>query len=200
MKLYFSPASPYVRKVRAAAIECGLIDRIELVPTDVNAADNDFGKVNPVNRVPAMQLDDGMVLFDSPVICEYLDSLSKGPKMFPPTGPERWQALRLQALGDGLLDAAVPRRQESLRPEAQQSPARVATYKKMMRQTLDALEAGIGDLKGVTIGTLTVACALGYLDFRFPGDEWRKGRPRLAAWYDTFVKRPSLAQTVPYAP
>ena len=197
MKLYFSPASPYVRKVRAVAIECGLIDRIELVPTDVYASGNNYEKVNPVHRVPALQLDDGMSLFDSPVICEYLDSLHQGHKLFPPVGKARWQALRLQAMGDGILDAAVPRRQESLRPEAQQSAARIATYQKMMRQTLDALEAEADQLSGATIGTLAVACALGYLDFRFASDEWRKGRPKLAAWYESFAKRPSLAQTVP---
>ncbi|HYM32077.1 MAG TPA: glutathione S-transferase N-terminal domain-containing protein [Candidatus Cybelea sp.] len=196
MKLYYSPASPYVRKVYAAAIELGIKLELDTV-ADLYAADSQYGKVNPVHRVPSLRLDDGSMLFDSPVICDYLDSLGKGAKLIPPSGPQRWKVLRLQAMADGILDAAVPRRQETLRPPAQQSPERLSQYQRSIRQTLDALEKSAGELEGVTIGTLAVGCALGYLDFRFPGDEWRKGRAKLAAWYESFAKRPSMTQTVP---
>jgi glutathione S-transferase len=195
MKLYYSPTSPYVRKVSAAAIELGI--KFEHETVDLYGAKSEYGKINPVHRLPSLRLDDGSMLFDSPVICEYLDSLGKGAKLFPPAGPARWKVLRLQAMGDGILDAAVPRRGETQRPAVQQSPERLSQYERSIRQTLDALERASGELEGINIGTLAVACALGYIDFRFPGDEWRKGRPKLAAWFEAISKRPSIAGTVP---
>ncbi len=194
MKVYGSPASPYVRKVRAVAVELGV--PLELVLVDAQTAQSDFGRINPVHRIPALELEDGEVLFDSPVICEYLDATYDG-RLFPPTGPERWRVLKLQALGDGIMDAAVPRRGETMRPEQQQSPARIAAYERSIRQVLDVLELGTAGLTGVNIGTIAIACALGYLDFRFPGDEWRKGRPALAAWESEFSRRPSMEKTKP---
>ncbi len=197
MKLYHAPASPYARKVRAVAKECGIT--LDLVPTDPRG-DAAYGNINPLQRVPALVLDDGDVLFDSPVIAEYLDATDHpGPKLFPPSGPARMRALKFQAMADGICDAAVPRRQETLRPAALQSEAQIALYKRSMRQTLDVLESMAGMLEGVTIGTIAVACALGYLDFRFSDDAWRDGRPRLAAWFETFAKRPSLSETAPTA-
>lgn len=195
MKVHASPASPYVRKVRALAVELGV--PLEMVIADAAAADSSFGRINPIHRVPALELDNGEVLFDSPLICEYLDA-NHGGGFFPPPGPERWRVLKLQALGDGIMDAAVPRRGEVLRPEQQQSPGRLAAYERSIRQVLDALEQDVKGLDGVNIGTIAVACALGYLDFRFPDDAWRKGRPALEAWYGTFAQRPSMVQTAPY--
>lgn len=197
MKLYHSPASPYARKVRAVAKECGITP--ELVPTDPRG-DAVYGKINPLQRIPALVLDDGEVLFDSPVIAEYLDATDHaGPKLFPAGGPARFRALKLQAMADGICDAAVPCRHETLRPKALQSEAQIALYKRSMRQALDALENMSVALEGVTIGTIAVACALGYLDFRFPDEAWREGRPKLAAWFETFAKRPSLSETAPTA-
>jgi glutathione S-transferase len=195
MKIHSSPASPYVRKVRALAAELGV--PLEVVIADAQAAESDYGKINPIHRVPALELDDGDVLFDSPVICEYLDAVHGGG-FFPPSGPERWRVLKLQALGDGIMDAAVPRRGEVLRPTQQQSPARLAAYERSIRQVLDTLEKDVAGLDSLNIGTLSVACALGYLDFRFPGDDWRKGRPALDAWYANFSRRPSMTATAPY--
>ena len=194
MKIHASPASPYVRKVRALAIELGV--PLEMVIVDAAAPDSDYGKINPIHRVPALELDDGEVLVDSPVICEYLDTVHGGG-FFPPNGPERWRVLKLQALGDGIMDAAVPRRGEVLRPAQQQSPGRLAAYERSIRQVLDALEQDVAGLHGVNIGSLAVACALGYLDFRFPEDAWHERRPALKAWYDAFSERPSMAGTVP---
>jgi glutathione S-transferase len=195
MKIHSSPASPYVRKVRALAAELGV--PLEVAIADAQAAESDYGKINPIHRVPALELDDGDVLFDSPVICEYLDAVHGGG-FFPPSGPERWRVLKLQALGDGIMDAAVPRRGEVLRPTQQQSPARLAAYERSIRQVLDTLENDVAGLDSLNIGTLSVACALGYLDFRFPGDDWRKGRPALDAWYANFSRRPSMTATAPY--
>ncbi|MEN3976957.1 glutathione S-transferase N-terminal domain-containing protein [Emcibacter sp. SYSU 3D8] len=195
MKIHASPASPYVRKVRALAVELGV--PLEIVMADAGAANSTYGQINPIHRVPTLELDNGDMLFDSPVICEYLDA-AHGGGFFPPAGAERWRVLKLQALGDGIMDAAVPRRGEVLRPEQQQSPARIAAYERSIRQVLDALENDVAGLDGVNIGTIAVACALGYLDFRFPDDAWHTTRPALKAWYDAFAQRLSMVQTEPY--
>lgn len=198
MKLRGSPSSPFVRKVAAAAIECGLDGRIENVPVDVWAADTDQGEINPLGKVPALITDDGEVLFDSPVVCEYLDSLHDGDKLFPAAGPARWQTLKQQALADGILDAAVSRLLEGRRPEAQRSADWMERQRRVVERALDSFETDAAALDGPpTIGRLTAAVALGYLDFRFAGDDWRAARPKLAAWYKDFAERPSMQATVP---
>lgn len=198
MKLYYSSTSPYVRKVSAVAVELGI--RLEIEPVEVHAIPSDYGRVNPVNRVPAVRLDDGTTMFDSRVICEYLDC-TRGSPLLPVTGPERWRVLKLQVFGDGILDAGVPRLGELRRPPEQRNPQRLAEYERSMHQTLDALEdeAASGGLEGVNLGTLTIGCALGYLDFRYPDEPWRTGRPALAAWYGAFARRPAMTETVPKA-
>src|SRR3990167_1033017 len=109
MKLRYSPTSPYVRKVSVTLIETGLDKNIERVATSVWDPKTDIGKDNPLGKIPTLITDDGAVLYDSPVICEYLDGLHKGPKLFPASGEARWRALRLQALGDGMTDAGILR-------------------------------------------------------------------------------------------
>ncbi|MEQ9639465.1 MAG: glutathione S-transferase N-terminal domain-containing protein [Alphaproteobacteria bacterium] len=198
MKLYFSPTSPYVRKVRVMAEELGIdLDR-EPITTLQSLDDSSFGKVNPIHRLPALQLDDGNVLPDSKLICEYLNVLG-GHKMVPAEGAARWHTLKLQTLADGILDAAVPRRAETARPPEQQSPTRLAQYVRSITQTLDALEAEAPAFVGVNLGTIAVACALGYLDFRFADEDWRATRPKLAAWYAEFAERPSMQASAPPA-
>ena len=199
MKLRFSPTSPYVRKVTVAAIELGLDGRIERIPTDTRDPKSDLAQVNPLGKVPALVTDDGEVLYDSPVICEYLDSLNDGPRLFPADGPARWQALRQQVLGDGILDAAILRMVETRRrPDALRWPGWTELQAGKIRRALDSLERQAGQLDGpLTIGQITVGCALGYLDFRFAEDAWRAGRPGLAAWYEGFAARPSMRDTVP---
>lgn len=201
MKLHYNPASPYVRKVRVVAAETGLAGRIELVadkvtPVTINQGLNDD---NPIGKIPALVLDDGTALFDSRVICEYLDSLHDGPRLFPPEGPARWKALRLQALADGMLDAAVVNRYETfLRPEGLRWPAWIDGQKSKFRRGLDVLEKEAGSLGDEPdIGTLSVACALGYLDFRYADENWRASRPKLAAWFEKFGARDSLRETKP---
>ena len=200
MKLRYSPTSPFVRKVMVAAIETGLIERIEKIPTAVTPIkpNDDVARDNPLVKVPALTTDDGLILYDSPVICEYLDSLNGGAKLFPPSGTQRWMALRQQALGDGMLEAAILNRYEQLRPKEYQWPEWTDGQMRKVRGALDALEHE--NLNGpFDIGTLTIACALGYLDFRFPTEAWRTTRPKLAAWYAEISLRPSMTATVPTA-
>jgi len=196
MKLRYSPTSPYVRKVLATAIELGLETRIERISTDDLVTDN------PLSKVPALTMDDGEVLYDSPVICEYLDSLHQGARLFPPAGTARWRALRQQALCDGVLDAAILRMLESKRrPEALRWPDEIAKQGGKVARALDRLEAEAADLEGpLTIGQIAVGCTLGYLDFRFGDEDWRPTHPKLAAWHAEFAKRPSMLETVPKDP
>ncbi len=196
MKLRYSTTSPFVRKVHVLAIETGQIDKIELIKTNTGDPNSDHGKDNPLNKVPALVLDDGSKLYDSRVICEYLDSLSGG-KFFPPAGPARWTALRRQALGDGMADAAVLRMMEGKRPEQQRSADFSQKQKLKVTQGLAALEA---DHLGpqLDIGTLTVAIVLDYLDFRFKAEDWRKDHPKLTAWHKSFSERASLKKTLPH--
>lgn len=198
MKLKSSPTSPYVRKVLVTAIETGLRERIETTDVDTSKAEETRSAENPLGKIPALTTDDGAVLFDSPVICEYLASLAETGAVFPPRGEARWTALRRQALADGILDASLFRRYEGMRPEGLRSDEWSARQKGKVERALDALEAEADTLgDGITIGHIALGCALGYLDFRFAGDDWRRGRPRLDAWYGTFSKRPSMTGTAP---
>jgi len=199
MKLRYSPTSPYVRKVSVTAIELGLAERIERVPTDTQDRNSGIAEHNPLGKVPALILDDGGLLYDSPVICEYLDSLHDGPRLFPAEGPERWTALRRQALGDGILDAAILRMIETRRrPEDLRWQRWIAHQTAKITRALDQFEADAADLEGPpTIGQITAGCALGYLNFRFPELDWRTGRTKLAAWYENFAQRPSMRETAP---
>jgi glutathione S-transferase len=203
MKLRYAPTSPYVRKVTVLALEAGLDGKIERIPT-ASAPDKpnpELGRENPLNKVPCLLTDDGLVLYDSPVICEYLDAQHSGRKLFP-AGNARWTALRQMALADGILDAALLRRYEGLRPENERSTGWDKAQKLKIEQSLDSLEGEVNpDPAGdqISIGHVSVGCALGYLDFRFAHEDWRKGRPNLAKWYEGMAKRPSMAMTVPPA-
>ena len=156
---------------------------------------------NPLGKIPALVLGDGTALFDSPVICEYLDTLHDGPRLFPADGPERWTALRRQALADGLLDAAILCRYETfLRPEERQWADWIEGQQSKFRRALDALEGEAEDFGDtVDIGTISAGCAADYLDFRSLDDGWRESRPRLAAWLEGFAARPSMQATHPSA-
>ena len=201
MKLHYSPTSPYVRKVMACAIETGLLDRIERSQTSASPieANATLNSDNPLGKVPCLVTDDGMSLFDSPVVCEYLDTQHSGRKLFPAQGPERWTALRRQALGDGILDAALLARYETaMRPQNLLWNEWNQGQKAKITRGLDALEreaARFGDT--VDVGTITIGCALGYLDFRFAADQWRSGRNALAGWFERFAQRPSMRDTQP---
>jgi glutathione S-transferase len=201
VKLSYSAASPFVRKVMVVAFETGLAPRIERVATTVapNQVNAEYQRAQPLAKVPALTLDDGTVLYDSRVICEYLDSLNQGPKLFPAAGAARWTALRRQALGDGICDAAVLNRYETfLRPEEKRWDQWSDGQMRKVRGSLDALEGeapSFGD--SIDIGTIAIGCALGYLDFRYASEHWRSGRPKLAAWYEKLAARASMQETQP---
>lgn len=203
MKLYYSPTSPYVRKVTVMALETGLDARIERLAAATTPVEQnpDVATANPLAKVPALVIDSGEILFDSRVICEYLDSQHQGAKFFPASGPARWTVLRQQALGDGLLDAALLVRYEGfLRPEDKRWTAWSDGQMKKVRGALaeiDKLAPSFGER--VDIGTVTIACALGYLDFRFADMNWRGLCPQAAAWAARFFERPSFTATVPAA-
>ena len=197
MQLVFSPTSPFVRKVRVCAIEHGLEAKLVLAPVG-DLAPGTIRNLNPLAKVPALILDDGGVLYDSPVICEYIDALGGGGQ-FPKAGPERWTALRRQALGDGLCDAALRQVMENRRPEGDRHLDENEHQAKAVTAALDVMEAAASDLatETLTIGEIAIACALGYLDLRFAHRDWRAGRPTLAAWYQIIAQRPSLQATRP---
>lgn len=198
MKLYYSPTSPYVRKVNVFAIEASLDEEIEKIITNPWIEDASLLTDNPLSKVPTLIMSNGTVLYDSPVICEYLDSLNPGAKLIPPAGMERWQALRLQALGDGILDAAVMRFLEKKRPDSQQSHDWDSLQRNTIERALTYLEDKVGEWNAdVTIGQITIACALGYLDFRFAEDPWRQAQPGLANWFTDFSERDSMQATLP---
>ncbi len=198
MKLRYSPTSPFVRKVMVFAHETGLADRIEIDPVISRGPGTGPTDDNPLGKIPALITDGGEALYDSRVICEYLDGLHDGLKLFPQAGGERFQALRLQALADGIMDAVVLRIYENLRPESLRSTDWDTIQKAKLESGLDALEEQVDSFgEPLTIGLLAVGCVLGYLDFRFDDDSWRTARPALADWYEAVADRPSMIATVP---
>jgi glutathione S-transferase len=204
MKLFATDTSPYVRKVLVAARELGLVDRIEKTvlrpsPLETNPT---LSAHNPLNKIPALVLDDGTTLFDSPVICEYLETLPRAagvPGLVPASGPARFQVLKRQALCDGLLDAAVLVYYETVtRPVERQWEPWLDGQKQKARQALDVLETEASTFgTGVDLGLVCAGVALGWLEFRKPLGDVRAGRPKLFAWYETFRQRPSMVATVP---
>jgi glutathione S-transferase len=198
MKLHWSPKSPYVRKVMICAHELGLLPRLELVrsvaamlkPNPAIMADN------PLSKIPTLVREDGSVLFDSVVICEYLDAQA-GAVLFPPQGEARWQALRWHALGDGLLDALILWRNERERERPLQALLDAFELKSRACLATLAREAESLRVAPFSIGHVALGCALGYLDYRFDALGWRQPAPALAAWFETLRARPSFAATEP---
>ncbi len=201
MRLYHSKTSPYVRKVMVLAHEAGIHGRIEPVAASASPVGETATVAgdNPLGKLPCLLLDDGGALYDSRVICEYLDSLHDGHKLFPVAGPARWAALRRQALGDGICDAALLRRYETFqRPPERRWDDWMLGQKGKVDRALDALEAEVASFpKSPDIGLIAVAIALAYLDLRFAEDPWRDGRPLLAEWQADFATRPSMRETAP---
>jgi glutathione S-transferase len=202
MKLHWSPRSPFVRKVMIVAHERRLVSRLECVRTVAATAKPHVAlmKDNPLSKIPTLVLDDGTVMYDSPVICEYFDSLGDledAPKLFPADPKARLVALRRQALGDGFLDLLVLLRDERMRPRP--SDAHLVSAAVRKRAILESLEQEATELAAAPfrIGHVAIGCALSYLDFRYADEDWREARPRLAAWHATFAARPSVRATEP---
>jgi glutathione S-transferase len=200
MKLHWSPKSPYVRKVMVVAHETGLVDRLELVRSValMLKPNERLMQDNPLSKIPTLVLDDGTALFDSLVICEYLNDLA-GASFFPKDGAAKWQALRWHAFGDGLLDALILWRNERERSDEMRSRILIDAFERKTLASLRQLDEEASTLQAApfAIGHVAIACALGYLDFRFEALGWRDLAPRLSRWNDTVQARPSFAATLP---
>jgi glutathione S-transferase len=201
MKLTYSPASPFARKVRISAIELGLIDRIEFVLTKVvpGEPNEEYSQITPLKKLPALILDNGSVVMDSYVIVEYLDDLAGGGRLIPASGPARWQAKSDHSLLQGMLDSMLLCRYENmLRPaplkwqawaddhwnRVWNGMARFEKQADVLSRPFDAVQIGL-------------VCVLGYADFRFPDQDWRKAFPKLAAFQERMMERPSVKISVP---
>lgn len=203
MKLYVSPTSPFGRKCAVIVHELGLPSKVRFQAANASpvSRNEDIARGNPLAKIPTLLLDDGSALFDSPVICEYLDSLAGPSRFFPASGPDRWRALKRQALADGLMDAAILLRYEqTLRPEPLRWVDWMSGQQAKVIGALDAMEADAPAFGGgFDIGHVATACAVGYLDLRFGHLGWREGRAKLAAWFAGVSQRPSLIETFPKA-
>jgi glutathione S-transferase len=200
MQLFYAPTSPFVRKVTVCAHELGLSEIIERLDSAAHPVKRDtrIAAFSPLAKVPAARTEDGTLLYDSRVICEYLDSQAGGGKLFP-RDTTRWTALTLQSLGDGLMDAAILIRYEGVArpPELQSAEWRDAQFVKI-DAALDEMNRLVETFRDeVSIGTITLGCALGFLDFRFADHPWRTGREPLAAWFEAFAARPSMQASIP---
>jgi glutathione S-transferase len=198
LQLHWSPKSPFVRKVMVCVHELGMdieIDKIRSVAAMLkpNAA---LMRDNPLSKIPTLLLDDGSTLFDSVVICEYLNDRANG-SLFPAGGSEKWQSLRWHALGNGLLDALILWRNEREREVPIQ--ALMDAFELKTQSVLALLEAEVSTLSSapLSIGSVTLGCALGYLDYRFDDLGWRERAPALAAWFAVWRLRPSFVLTEP---
>jgi glutathione S-transferase len=202
MKLYSSITSPFARKCRIVARELNIV--LEEIQTDP-WTDENFRRINPLSKIPVLILDDGSAIFDSAVICDYLNEFKNG-HFFPKesmwrTGSGRWRAQVLQTLGDGICDAAVVLVREGKLPEERRNAANMARATAAIVASLDVLERAAAKFTdSPTIGEVTAGCALGYLDFRLPDIDWCATRPTLRDWFESFSKFPSVLATAPVNP
>ncbi|QIH11342.1 MULTISPECIES: glutathione S-transferase [unclassified Pseudomonas] len=202
MTLFHNPASPYVRKVMVLLHETGQLDRVALHDCQLTPVKPDatLNQDNPLGKIPALRLADGQVLYDSRVILDYLDQQHVGNPLIPREGSARWRRLTLAALADGIMDASLLVRYELiLRAPEQQWEPWIEGQRDKIRRGLAELEAhAIAELAShFDIAAISVACALGYLDFRHPDLEWRQAQPRLAAWYAEISERASMLDSQP---
>jgi glutathione S-transferase len=197
LKLWYSPASPFARKVMVFAHEVGLAGSIELATGNVWEPDSQVVKDNPLGKVPALVTPDG-VFAGSYLCCEYLDSLHTGARLIPPAPRQRWPVLQLHAFADGIIEAAVAVSIEKLRrPKEFVYQGTLDRQSEKINRTLDRI-APIALDQAPDIATITLGCALGYLDFRMPQLGWRNGRPALDQWYASFSQRKSMQATIPH--
>jgi glutathione S-transferase len=200
MQIFFSPASPFVRKCMVVAHELGVAERIEKLPSAAGPVKRDATIIpkNPLGQVPTFLTGDGQVLFDSRVICEYLDA-THGGQLFPADGAARWSRLSELALADGMTGAALLARYENvLRPEELRWADWTDGQLAKVRTGLEWLETAAPSFgERVDIGTIAFGCALGYMDFRFPDVNWRAEAPNSAKWFDAFNQRASMQATMP---
>ncbi|MEH6629909.1 MAG: glutathione S-transferase N-terminal domain-containing protein [Halopseudomonas aestusnigri] len=201
MQLCFSPTSPYARKVLMVAMEKGLENELEVIPMATFTTESDIWNKNPLGKVPALSTREGTVLCDSPVICDYLDSLSEGNPLVPRSGEARWQTNNFHALADGIMDASIQRTVERRqRPAGMQWDEWHKRQSMKIDKTLQFFESALTEGKFAKIfgiGEITLACALGYLDFRYADENWRKDCPALTKWFEEISRHPSFIKTSP---
>ncbi|OKH88632.1 glutathione S-transferase N-terminal domain-containing protein [Thalassospira sp. TSL5-1] len=196
-----SAASPFGRKVKITAKYLGIYDQLTVEAADTQNPEDTLRQQNPLGKIPILILDDGRKIYDSRVICEYLDSLADGKTLHPTESDARWQALTLQALADGIVDASILQVYETrMRPEEKRHQEWLTYQSEKVRRALDELAANPPSLSDdLTIGHVATACALGYLDLRFDG-AWRAKYPVLQGWLDDFRKLvPAFDATDPLA-
>lgn len=198
MKLFSSPTSPFVRKVRILLIEKGATGLVSEVTVAAMSDPAELHAANPLGKVPALETDEGATLFNSPLICQYLDEKLPGKKLLPAIGDDYWKVMRLLTIGDGMSEAAFSLTMEKNRPEAERSTMWMGRWERAITRSLDLLEKEAANLGGdLDLGKIAVGCALGYLDFRHGNLEWRNKRTALAAFYDELAARPSFKETAP---
>jgi len=203
MKLLSAPASPYSRKVRIVLAEKRLECDIERV--DVQPSDNPVNEHNPLGKIPTLLLDDGTAIYDSRVIVEFLDNMTANSRLIPQDNRERIAVRRWEALADGVLDAGLLIRYESLRPEGERSATWVDKQAARIRRGLALMESELGARawcqgERYTLADIALGCCVGWLGFRKPaGIDWRTDYPGLARHYDKLMERPAFADTVPFA-
>ncbi len=198
MKFTYNSTSPYVRRVAVTVIELGLEDRVERITVDNKTDGSDYGKINPLMKVPSLILDDGRALIDSTAICEYFDMLHNGPKLFPPAGDQRVKAMQLQVLVNGIQEAGTTATGERVRrPEHLRWPQYLDNQLGKVSRGLDRLETMVDLLGGpLDYAQLCTGVLCGWCDFRLPDTGWRDGRPGLAGWFEAFSQRRSMQETV----
>lgn len=198
MKLFYSPTSPYARKVRVVAREHGLLEGVEEIVAnsmEEGAADKIH---NPLSKVPCLITNNGAPIYDSPVICEYLDDIGTGAELVPKTRASYFDCRRREALGDGVLDAAFQTVMETRRPDAEPSKHWLGRWKSAIDRALVQMVSDIHEDR-FDLGDITFVCALGYLNFRLPETNWEARHPELADWYKRHAARPSVVETKPPA-
>jgi glutathione S-transferase len=197
MKLYITGPSPFARKCRIVAREKGLIDRIEEIAVDPYASPAHLLAINPIAQVPALVIDEGEAITDSPVICEWLDRHGSGQALLPLDGPDRWRVKRIETLAGAALEMGVKLVLEKRRPEIERSPSWMARWTENMHRALDALEAADVAAEPLDMGVITTGCAVTWIGFRHPDFDWKTGRPRLVALQAALEARDSFRQTYP---
>ena len=195
MKLLYTPRSPYARKVRVTALEKGI--DLELVSEDLVNKSPGLVQANPLGKIPALILDNGQTIFDSPVICEYLDHLKPNPALIPKNPAKRLAVLTLAAAADGLMDVTVAMFMEKVRHPGDFNAAFIAANETTVKRCFVYFDARVAQLEGLSIASIGLASAIGYLNFRMPQLWPATDYPGLARWYEEFSKRPSLQETAP---
>lgn len=198
MILVYTPSSPFARKVCVVAHEKGMFDQLRLEECSAFADLERVQRVNPAGKIPVLVLDDGTSLYDSTVICEYLDHTGSGDWLTPASGMPRWLALRAQALADDMLAIALGLTLEFRRPEPSRSQPAIDRARRQLAKALAAMEQDLARLpQALSMTHISFGCVLGYLDFRHGDIAWRASHPQLASWFARFSERPSMRATMP---